>query len=153
MLSNNEVILLFKKILVATDGSENSKRAVKAGIEVAKNFGGKVTALFVADPRRYFMGEVSYNIADAVMEGIKSEVMREGETAIRLAEEDAKLASIPFEKKIVEGHPAEEIIRLGGDMDLIILGRMGLTGMPKFLVGSVAEKVIRNSKVPVQIVT
>ena len=143
---------MFEKILIATDGSENSKRAVKAGIEIAKTFGGNVTALFVADPRRYFMGEVSHNIADEVMVGIKKEVMREGESAIRLAEEAAKLASVPFEKKIVEGHPAEEILKLGGNMNLIVIGRMGLTGMPKFLVGSVAEKVIRNSNVPVQLV-
>jgi nucleotide-binding universal stress UspA family protein len=143
---------LFENILIATDGSENSKRAVKAGIEIAKTFGGKVTALFVADPRRYFMGEVSYNIADEVVEGVKKEVMREGEAAIHQAEEDAKLASVSFEKKIAEGHPVEEILKHGSNMDLIVIGRMGLTGMPKFLVGSVAEKVIRNSNVPVQLV-
>ena len=146
------MFVLFKKILIATDGSENSKRAVNAGIEIAKMFDGKVTAVFVSDPRRYFMGEVSHNIADKVMEGVKNEVTREGETAIRYAEEGAKLASVPFEKKIVEGHPAEEILNLGGSMDLIVLGRMGLTGMPKFLLGSVAEKIIRNSKVPVHVV-
>ncbi len=44
-------------------------------------------------------------------------------------------------------------LELGGNMDLIVLGRMGLAGMPKFLLGSVAEKVIRNSKVPVHVVT
>jgi len=147
------VFVLFKKILIATDGSENSKRAVNAGIEIAKIFGGKVTALFVSDPRRYFMGEVSYNIADKVMEAVRNEITREGEAAIRHAEESAKLAGVPFEKKIVEGNPAEEILELGGNMDLIVLGRMGLAGMPKFLLGSVAEKVIRNSKVPVHVVT
>ncbi|VVB71606.1 Universal stress protein [uncultured archaeon] len=144
---------MFQKILIATDGSENSKRAAKAGIEIAKNFGGKVTALFVADPRRYFMGEVSYNIADEVMEGIKNEVMREGEAAMRQVEEDAKIAAVSLEKKIVEGHPAEEIIKMGSDMDLIVVGRIGLTGMPKFLVGSAADKIIRNSKVPVLIIS
>jgi nucleotide-binding universal stress UspA family protein len=143
---------MFQKILIATDGSENSNRATKAAIEIAKNFGGKVTALFVADPGRYFSGEISYNIVNEVVEGIKKEVMKEGEAAIRHVEEEAKLAAVPFEKTIVEGHPAEQIIRLGSNMDLIVIGKMGLTGLPKFLVGSVADKVISGSSVPVQVI-
>jgi nucleotide-binding universal stress UspA family protein len=144
--------VLFQNILIATDGSENSKRAANAGIEIAKAFGGKVTALFVVDPRRFFMGEVSYNIANEVMEGIKREIYRDGENSVRQVEEKAKLASVPFDKKIIEGRPAEEIVNAGNNADLIVMGRLGLTGTPKFLVGSVTDKVIHSSRVPVQII-
>jgi len=55
---------------------------------------------------------------------------------------------------IIEGRPAEDILKLAGERktDLIVVGGIGVTGLEKFLLGSVAEKVVRNSKVPVLVV-
>jgi nucleotide-binding universal stress UspA family protein len=54
----------------------------------------------------------------------------------------------------VEGHPAEEILKLSENIpaDLIVMGTLGKRGLDRFLLGSVAEKVSRTSKVPVMIV-
>ncbi len=51
----------------------------------------------------------------------------------------------------MEGHPAEEILRLAEEqsVDLIIMGTLGSSGIPRFLLGSVADKVIRSSRIPV----
>jgi len=54
-------------------------------------------------------------------------------------------------KAVLEGNPGEEIagFAVKNDVSLIVMGSVGRTGLDKFLLGSVAEKVVRNSKVPV----
>ena len=56
---------------------------------------------------------------------------------------------------VVLGHPVEEILRLAQDqkMDLIVIATHGRTGLPRFLFGSVAEKVVRLAPIPVLVVT
>jgi nucleotide-binding universal stress UspA family protein len=73
---------------------------------------------------------------------------------LRLLERIKDLASkagIPFEAKIIKGNPAEEILKFAEDakMDIIFIGSIGVTGLKKFMIGSVAEKVVLYSKVPV----
>jgi nucleotide-binding universal stress UspA family protein len=55
---------------------------------------------------------------------------------------------------VLEGNPSHEIIEFAdnNNIDLIIMGTLGKTGFDRFLLGSVAEKVTRNSKVPVLVV-
>jgi len=55
---------------------------------------------------------------------------------------------------VLEGHPASDIMKFAQDskMDLIVIGSIGVTGLDKFLMGSVAEKIVRNSKMPVLVV-
>jgi len=142
---------MFEKILIATDGSAHSQRAAKAGIDLAKLAGGKVTVLHVMDLDR-FLGDMSYNIADKVVEGTRARMKSEGEAAIKPVEDLAKAAGVPIEKKMVEGHPADEVLKASASMDTIVIGSIGRRGMDKFLLGSVAEKVVRNSKIPVMVV-
>jgi len=78
--------------------------------------------------------------------------MKDAEKATNSVEELAKAAGVPAEKKIVEGYPAEVILEISTGMDVVVVGSMGRTGLTRFLLGSVAEKVVRNSEVPVMIV-
>jgi len=142
---------MFEKILIATDGSEHSKRAARKGVEMAKLSGGSVTALYVVDTNRS-ISDVSANIADEVAKGFSKAMMKEGEEATKYAEEAARMAGVAAEKKVVEGNPAEEVLKMAGGMDLVVMGSVGRTGVSKFLLGSVTDKVIRNSKVPVMVV-
>jgi nucleotide-binding universal stress UspA family protein len=148
--------VLFERILIATDGSRPSERAAEAGVELARLSGKSVTAVYVADTGRYSesVGDISHNIADKVMASAREAVLSEGESATRKVEELAGAAGISIEKRIVEGQPAAEILRLAEELpaDLIVVGSMGRTGLSRFLLGSVAEKVVRNSKVPVLVV-
>lgn len=61
---------------------------------------------------------------------------------------------VDVEAIVVEGHPAEEILKLSDNVsaDLIVMGTLGKSGLDRFLLGSVAEKVSRNSIAPVMIV-
>jgi nucleotide-binding universal stress UspA family protein len=141
----------FENILIATDGSVHSIRAARAGIELAKLSGGKVTGLYVVDTNRA-LSDVSSNIANEVFQGLKATMKKEGEHATNYVEESAKMANITVEKKIVEGNPAEEILKMSGGMDVVVIGSIGRTGLDKYLLGSVTDKVVRNSKVPVLVV-
>ena len=73
--------------------------------------------------------------------------------ATRQVEEVAKDSGVLSERLIVEGNPASEILRIAEEakMNVIVMGGIGKTGLEKFLLGSVAERVVRNSKVPVLI--
>jgi nucleotide-binding universal stress UspA family protein len=145
------VIQIFENILIATDGSVHSIRATKAWIELAKLSGGKVTGLYVVDTNRA-LSDVSSNIADEVFEGLNKTMMKEGEEATKYVEESAPMANVTAEKKIMEGNPAEEILKMSKGMDVVVMGSIGRTGLDKYLLGGVTDKVVRNSKVPVLVV-
>ncbi len=147
---------MYEKILLAVDGSKHSQKAAEAGIELARKTNGRVMALFVIDIAKEYegIGGVSWNIADDVIEGIKKSLRECSNDTLKIVGEMAQKAGVPFEAKVVEGQPASEIMKVAenADMGLIVMGRLGRTGIGKFLMGSVAEKVIRNSEVPVLLV-
>lgn len=77
-----------------------------------------------------------------------------GEEAVSYMEKAAKDTGLQVESVLLEGHPAEEIVNFAekNGMDLIIIGSLGKSKVERFLIGSISEKVIRNSKVPVLVV-
>ncbi len=147
---------MFENVLIATDGSKHSENAAKMGIELAKLSKGKVTAIYVADIGRYFapVSDVGFNMSNELIESIRISVMKAGEEAARRVTEMAEKAGVPGETKVMEGRPAEDIMKFADDADMsvIVIGSIGKTGLEKFLLGSVAEKVVRGSKVPVLVV-
>jgi nucleotide-binding universal stress UspA family protein len=147
---------MFENIILATDGSKHSQKAADTGIELAKSTKGKITGLFVIDVAKEYegIGGVSWNIADKVVEGMKASLQQCGNDTLKSVGEMAAKAGVPFEAKIVEGQPATEIMKLAEttNADLIVMGRLGRTGIGKYLMGSVSEKVIRHSRVPVLMV-
>ena len=96
----------------------------------------------------------SYRTIDASIEGLKKILRHEGDEAIRYIEEMAKTEGLDVRKWIIEGQPAKEILRLAEEqsVDLIVMGTLGRSGIEKFLLGSVADKVIRGSSIPVMVV-
>jgi nucleotide-binding universal stress UspA family protein len=137
---------MFEKILVATDGSEHGYRAARVALELGKISGGKVTAIYVADTVK-----TSHLPDDMLLFSIRELLLKEGKEALKQVESLAQEKGVAFESVVVEGNPGSEIIRYAeaSGMDIIILGAVGRTGLDKFLLGSVAEKVVRNSKIPV----
>ena len=77
-----------------------------------------------------------------------------GEKATLSVNELAREAGVTSERLLVDGNPPSEILRIAEDkkIDVIVMGSIGKTGLEKFLMGSVAEKVVHNSKLPVLIV-
>ena len=137
---------MFEKILVATDGSEHGYRAARVALELGKISGGKVTAIYVADTVK-----TSHLPDDMLLFSIRELLLKEGKEALKQVESLSQEKGVAFESVVVEGNPGSEIISYAesAKMDIIIMGAVGRTGLDKFLLGSVAEKVVRNSKIPV----
>ncbi len=137
---------MFEKILVATDGSEHGMRAAKVAVELGKLSGGTVTAIYVADTSR-----TSHLPDDMLIFSIRELLLKEGKEAVDPVEKLAKDEGVNFQSIVAEGNPGSEIISYAEKkgMDIIVVGAVGRTGLDRFLLGSVAEKVVRNSKIPV----
>ncbi len=137
---------MFERIMIATDGSKHSERAAEVGIELARLSGGAITVVYVADT-----GRLSHLPEDMALASIRELLIKEGEEATGYIEEMAKRAGVAASKKVVEGNPGEELVRFAGEagVSAIVIGSCGRSGIEKFLLGSVAEKVVRTSTVPV----
>lgn len=138
-----------KNIFIATDGSQHNKRAIEYGIELAKKTGGKIIVGYVLDTAAF-----SSIPMDAGWEMMYEVMKKEADEAVDYVNQLTETEGIEIEKVILEGHPSHEIIEYAQEnkMDIIIMGTLGKSGLDRFLLGSVAEKVIRNSIVPVLVV-
>lgn len=141
---------LFKKILVATDGSSCSRLAVCYAVGLAKLSAAELIALYVVDIKTGCGLEQCITVTTPKREAIMK-LHERGERAVKYAEAQASKEGVRIVKRLVEGHPAEEITRVARDesVDLIVMGTLGLSGIKKYLLGSTADKVVRHSRVPV----
>ena len=149
---------LFKKILIATDGSEHVEKAVTYAIELTKLYGAELHAVYVMDINADYARSLYTDRSTGGLKRILREeghcadmYRKEGEEATKYIEDIAKKEGLEIRKWILAGHPAEEILKLVEEqsIDLIVMGTLGRSGIEKFLLGSVADKVIRNSRIPV----
>ncbi len=140
---------LYKKILIATDGSEYTKNSIDHGLELAKNTESRVHVIYVIDTAAFASIPM-----DAAWESMYALLKQEGDEATRYVAEKAEAEGLQVERNTVEGHPAEEIIKYAekNSINLIVMGTLGKSGLDRFLLGSVAEKVVRTSKIPVLVV-
>ena len=138
----------YRNIVIATDGSENTQRATSYGITIAKLSGATVHALHVVDTSSFSQ---SWTVG---WETIYDILKKEGQKATSKVKECGEASGVDVREVLLEGHPSGEIINFAenNNIDLIVMGTLGKTGLDRFLMGSVAEKVVRNSKVPVLVV-
>ncbi len=144
---------MIKKIMIATDGSDTSKKAAMIGIDIAYRANGSITALYVMEILR-----LAHLPGYATMPGLKEKILElmqeEGQQATKFVEDQAQEMLVSCEKIVAQGSPSEEILKISQSrgIDLIIMGSLGRTGMEKILLGSVAEKVVLQSPIPVLLV-
>jgi universal stress protein A len=142
-----------KAILVPTDFSEYSDRAIKQAVDIAEQNNAKIYLLHVVD--RLQQCAIDYCIPIETMMKVQSDSEKE---ASRKMQDEAK--KITQAKKIdvtfdvTSGVPFEEILKEQQERkaDLIVIASHGRTGIIKSLIGSVAEKVMREAKCPVLLV-
>lgn len=148
--SSEEGNSMYKKILIATDGSDHSKEAEIHGLTMAKRSGATVTALHVVEvvhPPRSISSPTSL-LLDEQIETLKME----GQKIVERIEDKGREMGVEVHPVVVEGHPANEIIERAADHDLVVVGTLGRSGISHLLLGSVAEKVVRHAPVPVLVV-
>jgi nucleotide-binding universal stress UspA family protein len=140
---------IYKKILITTDGSEKNRKAINYGIELARLSDAKVHVAYVVDTASFESIPM-----DGGWEMMYEILEKEGNDITGTVAEMVKGNNVDVESHVLEGNPSHEIIEFAknNDIDLIVLGTHGKSGFDRFLLGSVAEKVSRNSNVPVMIV-
>jgi nucleotide-binding universal stress UspA family protein len=138
---------MFDTIVVATDGSDSVRRAVDVAVDVAARFDAEVHALYVVDS-----GEVE-STPDEVREDLRDALDDRGSAALEqvtgaAAERDPEL-DVTIEAR--EGRPATEITEYAREVgaDVVAMGTRGRHGENRFLIGSVAERVVRTCPIPV----
>jgi nucleotide-binding universal stress UspA family protein len=138
-----------RNILIATDGSENTQRAISYGIEIAKLSGATVHALYVVNT-----SPIISNYWTIGKKNIYEIVKSEGEEAVSEVKKIGEASGVEVKEVVLDGYPSTAIIDFAenNNIDLIVMGTLGKTGLDKLLIGSVAEKVVRGSKVPVMVV-
>ena len=144
--------MLYQHILVPIDGSETSMVAMKEAIKLGKALNSKSTVVQVMalDP---FIADVY------VKTGQTNELIERTRTylldILEKAKQEFANEGITVETKLLEGFVVhEEIIQAAQDLnaDLIVMGSHGRTGVRKLVLGSVAQKVLGESHIPVLIV-
>jgi nucleotide-binding universal stress UspA family protein len=137
----------FKKVLIAVDNSEHSKKAVRAGIQLAKKLDAQIAMVC----------GVEYIPSTADNMVVPLEILQmQKEEATKSLEEMSQLydGNHRLEKFIQEGSVKDEILAVADkwNADIIVIGTHGRTGLSHLLLGSVAEYVVRHSKVPVLVI-
>lgn len=138
-------------ILVPIDFSDLSLKALQIANQYASLFNGKITPFHsyvpvseVDEPYAMGVGGESYQNIDKL-----DNILRERVTDITSRIVDKQLLTDPV---ITMGNPAHSIIDASEDYDYIIMSTHGRTGFTRFLLGSVAEKVLRLAHIPVMII-
>jgi nucleotide-binding universal stress UspA family protein len=144
--------MIWKTILVPHDFSSSANHACAVARDEAKTHGARVILVHVID-LPYQMAPESSMIAAATEEPVSMKEYASRGAEKHLDDIAARLAKdgIQPTKFIRFGRPHDEITKLAEEAkcDLIIMGTHGRTGLAHLLVGSVAERVVRTSKVPV----
>ncbi|GGL62198.1 universal stress protein [Halocalculus aciditolerans] len=134
---------MYNRVLVPVDGSDPSNRAVSEALALAGHLGSAVVFLYAVDFDGIPADSYTPTLADR-LHGYGAEVVAD-------AAERAKRAGVTAETAVVEGTPHRVIVDTARDRDadLIVMGTHGRTGLEHVLLGSVTERVVRASAVPV----
>ncbi len=138
----------FERILIATDGSDNAKAAAIQGLVLAKLMDAEVTAVSVVDIGEPYTGK-GLRRSDVDNYPLLAE---EASANVEQVSKEGEEMGVAVKKLVRKGTPANEIISVSKDYDLIVMGTLGRTGLSHFLVGSVAEKVVRFASCPVLVI-
>lgn len=139
---------MYRKILLAYDGSEGAKRALKTGLQLAQIHQAELWALAVIETLPRFSATI-----DEVKEEKEFAEHQYG-TILEEARSEAREAGVEIKTVVRPGHPAKTIVEVAkeGKFDLILVGHTGLSEVWAKFLGTTAEKVSRHAPCSVLIV-
>ena len=148
--STIRVAVMFKHILVPTDGSKLSEKAVKQAVRLAKQLGARMTAFHVMP--KFHSSTYQMELLQMSVGEYDEARLEHAQQFLRYAERAAKAAGIDCEGRHAVGdHPYKEIVKAAqkNGCDLILMASHGRRGIEGFLLGSETQKVLTHSHVPV----
>ena len=141
---------MFKRILVPTDASEYSRRALKMALELARSVKAEVVLLHVSyTPQAYWGYTISYGITVT-----QEQLDQNGELALDATLTGIDSEGVVIQKRVESGHPVTIIIdQIKKDnIDLVIMGSHGYGAIAGSVLGSVSQRVLQKASCPVLII-
>ena len=147
---------MYKRIMVAIDGSKTANHALKEAIKLAKDQRARLRLIHVVDemPAYMEMGEMPYSIED-----YRKSMGEGGRKVLVTAAAKAKVDRVKFDTKlmVIDGSSTRiwEVMNKEAKIwraDLFVIGTHGRRGIDRFILGSVAEGVIRLAETPVLVI-
>lgn len=137
--------IIFKKILIAVDGSEHSFRVAEKGITLAKQLKTEIAIIFVIDKNKA-LGNVEANVTPN-----EAEILLKKEAVITFDSIASTFGLNDFVRFMPIGRPKETIISISEtwQADLVVIGNHSKSGFVNMVLGSVAEHILYHSAVPV----
>lgn len=144
---------MYKKILVPLDGSELAEKALPHAVAVAKGTGAEVTLLTVVQLTLGAVGTKLEAIPEAAAER-KAALKAEAMVYLEKVQRDLKGQGITAHTASLEGDVASEVIAYAEreGFDLVAMATHGRSGIDRFVMGSIAEKVVRSTTKPVLLI-
>jgi nucleotide-binding universal stress UspA family protein len=145
---------MYKRILVAVDGSDTSQLALQEAVNLARESGGQLYIVHVID-------EVTFDLYQEVVDPgeIREAITKSGQAILNKAQTAARAAGITAETRLLKieklGRRVTDMIAQEADAwpaDLIVIGTHGRRGFNHLLMGSVAEGVVRIATKPVLLI-
>jgi len=144
---------MFKHILIPTDGSKTADKAVRNGIKLAKQLGAKVTGYYAFEPVPATIYGEGWGYGPRGGAGrVEAQMRRAGEQIVAQMGRAAKAAGVPFQAIVAKADsPYKGIVEAAKKRkcDAIFMASHGRSGLAELVMGSVTQKVLAHSKIPV----
>lgn len=143
----------FRKILVPVDFSNCSRAALTAAIDLARRYGATLEVVHVHEPP-YAVGHVTVQVPGMGEVPMVDYMHHQAQTLLDDLLESEVLGDLVVTRTLLAGLPEKVIVEhaVAGGHDLLVLGTHGRRGFSRFLMGSVTERVLRQSPAPVLVV-
>ena len=145
----------FRKILVPLDFSDSSVRALRLAVALARHSGAELGLVHIGILPHIYSAEIGMSGAvGPLFTQAGEQLAREQRHSLEKIAHEEIPESIPHSVEVREGYPPQEILSLvaDGGYDHVVMGTHGRTGLKRFLLGSVAERVVREAGVAVTVV-
>jgi len=138
---------MYERILVATDGSDNAQRATGQAVDLARQSGAELHAVYVIETR------TGYDNAIVDPDTVRENLREDGNAALT-AVASAGEPEVSVVTSIREGVPHEELLSYSADedIDLVVMGAKGRSDFKTILLGSTTEALLRADQVPILVV-
>ncbi|AFZ71778.1 universal stress protein [Natronobacterium gregoryi] len=149
---------MYEKILVPTDGSEVAEAAIDHALDIASTYGAELHTMYVIDT-----AAIDVSLGTEQVERLREghfgempELQEEATKAMGVVTQQANEhdLDVSIVEQVTAGQPHRQIDRYtkDNDIDLVVMGSAGRTGVRRALLGSVAERTLRTTKTPVLVV-